>query len=113
MLISKEQFLKSLNALKKAYEEHDNIEETLKPFFNNRRPVLTAGDGCREALNELLVLCCECQDEDDIFLWWLFDSCEKVITVNLQPEGNQETYDVSTPEGLYVYLYETYHTGDE
>ena len=111
MLISKEQFINSLNALKRAYEEHDNIEEALKPFFDNRRPILTAGEGCREALNELLVVCSECHEEDDIFSWWLFDSCKKEIILDSGTD-KERVYNVETPEGLYGYLYDMYHHDD-
>lgn len=113
MLISKEQFVTALNAFKEEFEQLEKLEEALKPFFDNRLPCITAGNGLRDAFNDLLVAVAECENEDDIFFWWLFDSCDKVLTVDLQPEGNQETYDVSTAEGLYDYLYDMYHTSSK
>jgi hypothetical protein len=111
MLISKEQFIKYLNALKEEYAELDKFEEALKPFFDCK-PLVTSGTKFRDAYKDMLVEMCECQEEDDIFWWWLFDGGKKILDVEMQPGGDKETYDVSTPEGLYDYLCYMYHHDD-
>lgn len=111
MFISKELFVKSLNALKESYEEIDRIEDSMKPIFDGVKPTLTIGQATRDVVNDLLIQVCECYAETDIFLWWLFDTSEKVIYIN-QGEDNEVRYDVSTPEVLYDYLYDMYHSGD-
>lgn len=111
MFISKELFFKSLNTLKESYDEIDQIENSMKPFFDGVKPTLTIGQGARDIVNDLLVQACRCFDEDDIFLWWLFDSSPKVIYIN-QGKDDEVRYDVSTPGALYDYLYDMYHSDD-
>lgn len=108
MLISKELFVKTLNTLKESYDELERFQDAMEPFLHNPL-VCKLGESAREALDHLLVEVCGCQDEGDIFFWWLFDGSEKVIEVEKQPGGDKEVFDVRTPEGLYDYLYYMYH----
>ena len=48
-------------------------------------------------------------EEDEIFSWWATDPSDKKITVEHQPGGDVEVYDVETAAGLYEYLYDMYH----
>ena len=51
----------------------------------------------------------ECEDEDDIFWWWVNEDVDKVITVEDSKTGDVEVFDVESAEGLYSYLYYMYH----
>lgn len=110
MMIKKETFVKTLNTLKESYEELDRFQDALAPFMHSDF-VCKLGESAREALDHLLVEVCGCEEEDDIFFWWLFDKSKKEIVVD---EGPREgaTYNVETAEGLYDYLYDTYHHDD-
>ena len=111
MLISKTHFVKYVNSIKESFEELERLEEALAPFMDKRLPNVTMGSGLRDAFIDMLVTVSECGDEDDIFMWWLFDSSKKEITIT---EGNRKgaVYNVETPEELYDYLYDTYHHDD-
>ena len=107
MLISKEKFINYLNKYKEAFEEQERFQEALKPFFDF--PVCTYRDNLFDAYAELLVEVCECQDEDDIFGWWLFESPkEHKLIVITDKDGSVIEYDATTPEGLYNYIVARY-----
>ena len=103
MLISKEKFINYLNKYKEAWEEQERFHDALRPFFDF--PVCTYRDNLMTAYEELLVEVSECQEEDDIFSWWLYESPDddNVITVTAK-DGTVSEYNVTTPEGLYNYL---------
>ena len=107
MLISKDQFLHFVNRLKHCYEERDKFHDALRPYFE--RPMVSYGQKAIDGLEELLVCVSECEDEDDIFGWWLTENVDKVITVKTPGFGDEDTFDCTTAEGLYTYLYEMYH----
>lgn len=110
MMISKELFVKTLNTLKESYGEMERFQDAMEPFLHNPM-VCKLGESAREAIDHLLVAVCGCEEEDDIFFWWLFDSSKKEIEVTA---GKRKgcVYNVETPEGLYDYLYDTYHHDD-
>ena len=103
MLISKEKFINYLNKYKEAWEEQERFQDALRPFFDF--PVCTYRDNLMNAYEQLLVEVCECQEEDDIFSWWLFESPNdsKIISIK-EKDGTTIEYDVKTAEGLYNYL---------
>jgi hypothetical protein len=103
MLISKEKFINYLNKYKEAWEEQERFHDALRPFFDF--PVCTYRDNLMTAYEELLVEVSECQEEDDIFSWWLYESPDddQIITVTAK-DGTISEYNVATPEGLYNYL---------
>ncbi len=103
MLISKEKFINYLNRYKEAWEEQERFQDALRPFFDF--PVCTYQENLMDAYAQLLVEVCECQEEDDIFGWWLFESPKdcKIISIKGK-DGATVEYDVATPEGLYDYL---------
>ena len=103
MLISKEKFINYLNKYKEAWEEQERFQDALRPFFDF--PVCTYRDNLMNAYVQLLVEVCGCQEEDDIFDWWLFESPNdsKLISIK-EKDGTKVDYDVATPEGLYDYL---------
>ena len=106
MLISKEAFIDYVNAYKNAFEEQARFQEALRPFFDS--PVCTYLDSFISSYEKLLVEVSECQDEDAIFSWWALEN-PTPITVKYLYSGEEITYDVSTAEGLYNYLYDMYH----
>lgn len=108
MLITKESFITYLNEYKRAFEEQKKFQEALRPFFDF--PVCTYLDSLFRAYEELLVEVSECADEDGIFNWWLTESPNdnKVITIKSN-DGIKKSYDVTSTEGLYTYLYDMYH----
>ena len=112
MLISKDQFLHFANRFRNCYIEQDALHNALRPFMDS--PVITYGQKAIDGLEELLVVVSECEDEDDIFGWWVRecdeDSC--IINVRNTVTGDETEYDVLTAEGLYNYLYDMYHKGD-
>lgn len=103
MLISKEKFINYVNKYKEACEEQKRFQDALRPFLDF--PVCTYRDNLMNAYEQLLVEVCECQEEDDIFSWWLFESPNdsKVISIK-EKDGTIVEYDVATPEVLYDYL---------
>ena len=103
MHISKEKFLKYLDSYKKYLKECDDFNDALKPFFDGH-PVFMLGDDFLQSYNKMLVDLCNCQDDADIFWWWLTDGSEKKITVTEESTGKEIVYDVESPEGLYDYL---------
>ncbi len=112
MLISKDQFYHFVNRLKHCYEEQDKFHTALRPFFDYL--VCNYMQQAINGLEELLVAVCECEEEDDIFRWWIEecdeDSC--VITVRNTVTGDETDYNVQSVEGLYNYLYDLYHKAD-
>ncbi len=112
MLISKDRFIHYVTMYKEAFEEQDRFHNALKPFFDF--PVCNYMSSLIDSYESLLVEVSECQDEDGIFGWWIFESPkeDKTITVQHQPSGDIEVYDVSTADGLYNYLYDMYHSED-
>ena len=108
MLISKDQFLHFANRYKHCIDEQKALQSALRPFME--RPVVTYLDKAITGLEEMLVIMCECENEDAIFSWWYGEDVDKTITVEKQPSGYKVDYDSSTPEGLYAYLYDMYHT---
>lgn len=103
MLISKEKFINYVNKYKEAWEEQKRFQDALRPFFDF--PVCTYRDNLMNAYEQLLVEVSECDNEDDIFSWWLFESPNdsKVISIK-EKDGTTVEYDVTTPEVLYDYL---------
>lgn len=109
MLVSKDQFIHFVNRYKHICEEQDAFHKALQPFFE--RPVCNYMQKAVDAFVELLTLVAECEDEDDIFYWWLHEDVTKQITVQNPCTGDVEVFDVEKPEGLYDYLYYMYHKG--
>lgn len=111
MLISKEQFCHFVNRYKHCIEEQDNFNKAVHPFGSID---LNIGDEALEGLSELLVIVSECENEDDIFFWWIHECDEDnhILTVTDASNDNETEYDVLTPEGLYNYLYDMYHHED-
>ena len=112
MLISKDQFLHFTHRLAHCYRERNQFHTDLRRYFES--PVCIYLDQAINGLEELLTVVCECEDEDDIFRWWI-EECDKdscIITVENTSDGNKTEYDVLHAEGLYNYLYDMYHHGD-
>lgn len=112
MLISKDQFLHFTNRLTNCYKEQDKFHDALRPFFES--PVCDYMQQAIDGLEELLTVVCECEDEDDIFSWWIHE-CNKdncILTVQDTKTGNKTEHNVLTAEGLYNYLYDMYHHDD-
>jgi hypothetical protein len=67
-----------------------------------------------DGLDELLVVVSECDDEDDIFRWWIHECNDYncILTVQDTATGEKTDYDVKSTEGLYNYLYDMYHHED-
>jgi hypothetical protein len=110
MLVDKDKFIYYVNKYKAAYEEQRKFHDAIRPYFDF--PVCTYMTGLMEAYEELLTEISECSEsEDGIFWWWLTDSpnAPKIITVEHQPGGDRDEYDVETVEGLYEYLYDMYN----
>ena len=107
MLITKERFIYYVNQFKEAYEEQQRFNDALKPFFDY--PMCKYRDNLFDAFESMLVAMSECEDEDGIFSWWLFQSDDKVITVRTPGFGDEEVFDCSSAEGLYNYLVYMYH----
>ena len=110
MLISKAQFIYYANKYKEAHEEQKKFHDALRPYFDF--PICTYRYDLVNAYESLLVAISECYDEDGIFSWWVSDSHndDKRITVKLDAiSGSCTDYFVETAEGLYDYLYDTYH----
>ena len=107
MLISKEKFIYYVTKYKEAYAEQQRFQDALRPFFDF--PVCTYLDSLRDAYSQLLVEVSECEDEDDIFSWWLYDSPNdsKIISIK-DKDGKVTEYNVITPEALYDYLVARY-----
>ena len=103
MLISKERFIHYINKYKEAWEEQERLQDALRPFFDF--PICTYRDNLMNAYEQLLVEVCGCQEEDDIFSWWLFESPNdsKIISIK-EKDGTTVDYDVTNAEGLYDYL---------
>ena len=112
MLITKDQFLHFTHKLRLCYRERDAFHKDMRKYFDS--PVCNYLQSAIDGLEELLVTVCECQDEDDIFRWWI-EECDKEsrwIKVQDTSTGNTVEYDVLSAEGLYTYLYDMYHHGD-
>lgn len=112
MLISKDQFCHFVNRLKHCYEEQDKFNEALGPYFE--RPIVTYGQKAIDGLEELLITVCECENEDDIFVWWIHECDEDncILTIEDTSTGIKTEHNVLTVEGLYNYLYDMYHHDD-
>lgn len=112
MLISKEQFISFANDLRICHREQDSFHNDLRKYFDS--PVCNYLQSAINTIEDMLVVMAECQDEDDIFSWWIHE-CDKdnhILTVKDTSTGNETEYDVLTPEGLYNYLYDMYHHDD-
>jgi hypothetical protein len=107
MLITKDQFCHFVNRYKHCLEEQDEFITAMQPWFGS--PVFRYMQQAVDGLEELLVIVSKCEEDDEIFYWWATDSSEKKITVEHQPGGDIEVYDVETAVGLYEYLYDMYH----
>lgn len=105
MLITKDQFLHFVNRYKHCRDEQEALQSALRPFMESL--VVTYLDKAIEAMEEMLVVLCECEEEDDIFFWW-YDIGDKIIFAE-KPGGYKVEYDCTTAEGLYAYLYDMYH----
>jgi hypothetical protein len=110
MLISKDQFLHFANRYRNCCVEQDALHSALSPFIE--RPIITYGQKALDGLQEMLVCMSECEDEDDIFWWWVHEDVDKKITVQNAVTGDVEVFDVESAEGLYEYLYYMYHSED-
>lgn len=112
MLISKDQFCHFVNRLVHCHEEQEQFHEDMRKYFDH--PICTYLDKAIEGLKELLTVVCECEDEDDIFTWWLneVDTDNRIINVQNTTTGDVTEYDVLSVEGLYNYLYDMYHHDD-
>lgn len=84
-------------------EQCDKFNDALKPYFENS-PIFILGDNILQNYDKMLVDLCGCQEDPDIFWWWLTDNSEKKITVTEKSTGEKIVYDVESPEGLYDYL---------
>ena len=113
MLVSKARFIYYVQKFKDAYEEQRRFHDTLRPFFDF--PVCTYRDDLFNAYESVLVTISECEDEDGIFSWWVENhpNDNKLITVRDTTTGDEKVYDVESVEGLYDYLYDMYHHGDQ
>ena len=112
MLITKDQFLHFTNRLAKCYKEQDTFHNGMRKYFDS--PICSYLQSAINGLEELLTVVCECEDEDDIFRWWI-EECDKdncIITVQNTKTGNVTEYNVLTAEGLYNYLYNMHHHED-
>lgn len=109
MLITKDEFLHFANRLKHCYEEREAFHKALGPYFE--RPIVCYGQRAIDGLEDLLVCVSECEEEDGIFSWWLFESPKdnKIITVKIPGSNDEEVFDCSSAEGLYEYLVYMYH----
>lgn len=112
MLISKAQFIYYVEKYKKAHEKQEQLHNAIQPFFDF--PIYKYRDDLVAAYESMLVTVSECEEEDNIFSWWLSESSadNKIITVEHQPAGYIVEYNVETAAGLYDYLYDMYHTDD-
>ena len=109
MLISKDQFLHFVNRLAKCHAEQEAFHNDLRKYFDS--PVCNYMQKAIDGLEELLVVVSECEEEDDIFSWWVYE-CNKdncILTVQHTDTGEKIEYNVLTAEGLYAYLYDMYH----
>mgnify|MGYP003291087948 CR=1 FL=1 len=112
MLITKDQFLHFTNRLAKCYAEQEAFHTDMRKYFDS--PVFNYLQSAINGLEELLVVVAECDDEDDIFSWWI-NECDKdncILTVQDTTTGDNTEYNVLTAEGLYNYLYDMYHHND-
>lgn len=112
MLISKDQFLHFANRLARCHVEQEAFHNDLRKYFDS--PVCNYLQSAIDGLEELLVVVSECDEEDDIFSWWI-NECDKdncILTVQDTRTGNKTEYNVLTAEGLYNYLYDMYHHDD-
>ena len=109
MLVSKARFIYYLQKYKDAYEEQRRFHDALRPFFDF--PVCTYQDDLFNSYESMLVAISECEDEDDIFSWWVENhpNDDKRIIVKDISTGEEVVYDVESIEGLYSYLYDVYH----
>ena len=109
MLITKESFIYYTTKFKEAYEEQQRFNDALRPFFE--RPICKYRDDLFDTYESMLVAMSECEEEDGIFSWWLFESPKdnKIITVRTPGFGDEEVFDCSSAEGLYEYLVYMYH----
>lgn len=109
MLISREQFLHFTMKLQICYREQETFHNDMRKYFDS--PVCHYLQSAIDGLEELLVTVCGCENEDDIFRWWI-EECDKDnrwLTVQDMETGNKVEFDVLTPEGLYEYLYYMYN----
>ena len=112
MLISKDQFLHFANRYKHCVEEQHKFHDAIRPYFDF--PVCNYLQQAIDGLEALLVVVCECDNEDGIFSWWAENhpNDSKLITVRDTSTGDEEVFDVESAEGLYNYLYYVYHNDD-
>lgn len=111
MLISKGQFIRYLNKYKECRQEQNRFHEDLRKYFDS--PVCNYLQSAISTMEEMLVTFAECKHEDNIFYWWTeeVNKDNRYITVR-DRHGNKTQYDVLSAEGLYNYLYDTYHHDD-
>lgn len=110
MLVSKDQFIHFVTRYRHIREEQDAFHAALRPYFES--PVCNYLQKAVDGYVELLVAIAECDDEDDIFWWWAHEDVDKIINVQEASTGEQLSFNVETPEGLYEYLYYMYHEED-
>ena len=87
-----ELFSEMVTRWKAGREEVDKFEKAMKPFFD-RSPIMTMGQDVRDALSELICVCCGLEKDS------AFENVDKIIEVS----GGKK-YDVTTLEGLYQYI---------
>ena len=110
MLISKIQFLHFANRYKHCVEEQEKFHDAIRPYFDF--PICNYLQQAIDGLEDLLTVVSECDDEENgIFSWWVENhpNDDKIIHVRDSETGDEVVYDVESAEGLYNYLYDTYH----
>lgn len=108
--ISKEEFVKALNDIKKGLERRDKfndaIEDATDTFF-----ICNIGDEFLNTAIHLLEIAVNDKEIPQVgttISWWLFENVEKKITISeispLNTQNEPIVVDCTTPEQLYDYF---------
>lgn len=99
-MISKESFVKAINAIKERSKEEDKLCEAL-----GVEGIITYGDQLLDTLIKVLVESFSLAKEFNVIEWWIYDAeYGKSAIIHYTDNGNKEELHLSTPELLYDYI---------
>lgn len=105
MIISKDEFLKIIDRLKKYDECQNRIQDLFNDIIDNiENDFCNAGSICI-GHESVVVKLLEAMFETDLISWWIYemDYGDRIESTSLIDE-NEVAIDVTTPEKLYDYL---------
>ena len=98
-MLTKETFIKAINAIRKHEELMDRLDAICREF-GDFRPCLDFGNLHLQAL--LAVLKEAMNDQDDYISWWLYDGGDRIVS--WEENGQKVSVDLTDVNALYCFF---------